>query len=164
VLDGWRVEDAAASRRLSLDPDAARFFGWTVKQAREQPDAYYEDHMREWPTSWQNGKRFNLALRQVCDGEAVGSVELRPSGSEAEVSYCVDRALRRRGLASRALEAMLAWGVQALGLTVATLDCHVENIASRRVAEKCGFTLIEETGDSLKFRRELVVPDTRLHA
>jgi hypothetical protein len=33
VLDGPRLEDAAAHREFALDPDAACFFGWSVEQA-----------------------------------------------------------------------------------------------------------------------------------
>jgi RimJ/RimL family protein N-acetyltransferase len=31
------------------------------------------------------------------------------------------------------------------------LDCDVENVASQRVAEKCGFTLAARDGDKLRF-------------
>ncbi len=34
VLDRWRPGDGAALRRIDLDPDTARFFGYTVEQAR----------------------------------------------------------------------------------------------------------------------------------
>jgi hypothetical protein len=39
VLDRPRLEDARADRRFALDPDAAKYFGWTVEQARAQPDS-----------------------------------------------------------------------------------------------------------------------------
>ena len=39
-LDQWRAEDTAAHRRFALDPEAARFFGWTVQQAASAPDAH----------------------------------------------------------------------------------------------------------------------------
>jgi hypothetical protein len=40
VLDRWRPSDGAALRRFDLDPDTARFFGYTVKQAQAMPDSH----------------------------------------------------------------------------------------------------------------------------
>jgi len=155
ALDRWRPEDAAAHRRFALDPDAARAFGWTVDEARSAPDAHYESVIRRFDREWRDGARYSLAIRRRSDGEAVGSVELRASGVAADVSYVVAAELRGRGLAPRALEAMLHWGADELGLREAALACHVSNAASRRVAEKCGFVLSGREGDELRFRRML---------
>jgi RimJ/RimL family protein N-acetyltransferase len=84
----------------------------------------------------------------------VGAVELRPSGSEANISYVVAPELRSQGLATRAVEAVLAWASRALALDHVNLVCRVENIASRRVAEKSSFVLVQLAGDELSYRRE----------
>jgi RimJ/RimL family protein N-acetyltransferase len=72
----------------------------------------------------------------------------------------VARELRGQGLASRALIALIDWGTRELGLERVKLGCHVENVASRRVAEKCGFVLVERVGDEL---RSSAIPRERLH-
>ncbi len=83
-------------------------------------------------------------------------VELRPRlGDEFDVSYVVVPELRGRGLASRAVVELLDWGARELGLRHAVLHCEVENTASQRVAEKCGFVLEGRFGDELRFRRDL---------
>jgi len=149
------MEDAPAHRRFSLDPDAARFFGWRVDQARSAPDSHYTEGMRGFIRGWQTGTPLSLAIRRISDGEAVGTVELRPWGNEADVSYFVVPELRGQGLASRALTAFLAWGAKQLGLRRARIGCDVQNVASRRVAEKCGFTFARRRGDELVFLRDL---------
>ena len=63
--------------------------------------------------------------------------------------------LRGRGLAPMAVEAMLAWGARELGLRRAHVSCHVDNVAPRRVAEKCGFVFVARDGDELRFRRDI---------
>ena len=68
------------------------------------------------------------------------SLTWSPPSSEAEAS--------RRGLSRRCLP-----GARELGLSHATLVCHVDNTASRRVAEKCAFALVSREGDELHFRR-----------
>jgi RimJ/RimL family protein N-acetyltransferase len=158
VLDRPRLEDAKAARRFALDPDAARYFGWTIEQARAQPDSHYEDGIRQFAREWNDGTRFELTIRRRSDGEPVGSVELRPraqSRSDADVSYMVAVELRGQSLAPMALEAMLAWGNRELGIRRAHIGCHVENTASRRVAEKCGFVLVGRVDDELRFRRDM---------
>jgi ribosomal-protein-alanine N-acetyltransferase len=155
VLDGWRTEDAASHRTFSEDPDSARFLGWTVEEARAAPDSYYVDGVRQFQDEWAAGTRLSLAIRRRATGEAVGAVELRPAGEIAQVSYVVAPTWRGRGLAPRALDAFLAWARRGLSLRRALLGCHVENVASQRVAAKCGFELTAREGDELRFSREL---------
>jgi RimJ/RimL family protein N-acetyltransferase len=155
MLDGPRMEDAAAHRRFALDPEAARFFRWSIEEARAAPDSHYVEGMRDFIRGWKTGARLSLAIRRIADGEAVGTVELRPRGEEADVSYLVIPELRGQGLASRSVAAALAWGVKELGLRRARIGCDVENVASRRVAEKCGFVLIGKYGTDLVFVRDL---------
>lgn len=63
--------------------------------------------------------------------------------------------LRGQGIAPRALNAFLAWAVEHIDLRAAHLACHVDNLASRRVAEKCGFALVGREGDEHQFQRGL---------
>jgi RimJ/RimL family protein N-acetyltransferase len=163
VLEGWRAEDAASHRAFAEDVAAARFFGWTVEEARAQPDAHYIDVIRRFQDEWVSGSRLSLAIRRVATGEAVGAVELRPVDDAVEVSYLVAPAFRGRGLAPRALSALLAWAARQLSVSRALLTCDVANVASRRVAEKCGFTLAERDGDELLFIRHLAVVSSSRH-
>ena len=157
VLDRWRPGDGAALRRFDLDPDTARFFGYTVEQAQAMPDSHYDgdERARGSLRAWREGRQLNLAIRRRSDGEAAGWVELRPHGDHADVSYNVTAELRGQGIASRALQALLTWAAQHIGLRSAHLACHIDNLASRRVAEKCGFVLLGQRGDEYQFRRDL---------
>jgi RimJ/RimL family protein N-acetyltransferase len=146
---------------MDLDPDTAQFFGYTVEQARAMPDSHYDgdDRARGSLRAWHEGTELNLAIRRRSDGEAVGWVELRPVGPEAEVSYNVIAELRRQGIASRALQAFLTWAAQQIGLRRAHLACHTGNLASRRVAEKCGFVFLGQQGGEHQFRLDLDPPE-----
>lgn len=157
VLDRWRPGDGAALRRFDLDPATARFFGYTVEQAQAMPDSHYDgdERARGSLRAWREGRELNLAIRRRSDGAAVGWVELRLAGNEAEVSYNVTAELRGQGIAARALQAFLAWAAQSADLRRADLACHIDNLASRRVAEKCGFVLLGQHGDEYQFRRDL---------
>lgn len=155
MLEPWTLDDAAAHRRFSVDPDSARFFGWTVEEAEAAPDEHYRDAVRRFEREWREGTRLSLAIRERAGGDAVGAVELRPRGDEAEVSYLVEPAQRGRGLATLGVEAFLAWARAELGVRRAVLTCHAGNVASQRVAEKCGFAFVRRNGDELRYAREL---------
>jgi RimJ/RimL family protein N-acetyltransferase len=122
VLDRWRLTDGPALRRLDLDPDTARFFGYSVEQAAAMPDSHYDGSMRAQGNlrAWREGRELNLALRRTTDGEAIGWVELRLDGEQAEVSYNVAAELRGQGIAPSALSALLTWAATQIGLRWAT--------------------------------------------
>lgn len=63
--------------------------------------------------------------------------------------------LRGEGIAPRALTAFLGWAAAHIGLRRAHLACHIDNVASRRVAEKCGFTLAGREGEEYQFWRDV---------
>jgi RimJ/RimL family protein N-acetyltransferase len=155
VVDGWRAVDAASHRSFAEDAAAARFFGWTVEEARAQPDAHYVGAIQRFQADWVSGSRLSLAIRRVKTGKAVGAVELRPVDDAVVVSYVVAQAFRGQALAPRALSAVLDWATRELSVSRALLSCHVENVASRRVATKCGFTLVQRDGNELLFIRHL---------
>ncbi len=155
VLDGWTADDAAAHRRFAVDPDAARFFGWTVEEAEAASEEHYREVMRRFQREWREGTRLSLAIRDRVRGEAVGAVELQPHGDTAQVSYLVDAARRGLGVAPLAVDAFLDWARTELSLRRVELTCHVENAASRRVAEKCGFAPVRRDGDELGYEREV---------
>jgi RimJ/RimL family protein N-acetyltransferase len=155
TLDGWKLEDASAHRDFAEDAEAARFLGWTVEDARSLPDAHYVGVVERFQAEWNDGSRLSLAIRNTASGQAVGAVELRPRDDAMEISYVVAPALRRRGLASRAVVAVLSWAKRELNVAVVRLSCHPDNLASRRVAEKCGFAIVGSDTSEIRFARNL---------
>ena len=77
----------------------------------------------------------------LLDGVVVGNIASWEQEGERAVGYWIDRAQWGRGIASRALAAFLHI------VTARPLVAHVvqHNVASRRVLEKCGFVLVEES-------------------
>lgn len=87
-----------------------------------------------------------------------------PRNGETEIGYSIAASRRRRGHATRALEAMIAEAVGE-GLVLLTAETSVANHASNRVLEKNGFvqtgTRIDlKDGEFLTWHRALT-PDGR---
>ena len=81
----------------------------------------------------------------VVDGEVAGHVVsfLRDGEGDVEVGYWIDRSLWGRGVATAALSQFLA--EEPRRPLVAHVAAH--NPGSRRVLEKCGFTMVAELKD-----------------
>jgi [ribosomal protein S5]-alanine N-acetyltransferase len=80
------------------------------------------------------------------DGELVGQISLanilRGHVQSAILGYWVDRERNGRGLATRAVAAVMVVAFGELGLHRLEAGTLVENVASQRVLEKSGFTRI----------------------
>jgi ribosomal-protein-alanine N-acetyltransferase len=147
--------DAAAHRRFALDADAARFLGWTTAEAESAPDSHYNEVVSQRIAEWSDGTRYCFMIRTRADDEPVGTVELRITGHAGDVSYFVVPEYRGIGLATKALDRLLAWATKELELAEVFLECSTENAASRRVAVKSGFALVARVGNKLRFHRGL---------
>lgn len=127
------VEDADLDALFDQmrDPDAVRMAAFTA----EDPDdrRAFDAHMAKVRSSP------GITLRAItCDGQLVGSVSSFPSGDQTEVTYWIDRPAWGRGIATQALELLLKL-VPARPLHARAAS---DNIASLRVLEKAGFTVI----------------------
>lgn len=112
--------------RYSLRDDAARARAWL---------AAVQDDRR-------SGERLELAVTVAGSPAAVGSVslhDLHPRHGLGTVSYWLAPAGRGRGAATAALRLLAGWSFSQLGLKRLTVTVEVDNLASRRVPERCGF-------------------------
>ena len=82
---------------------------------------------------------------ELADGTVAGTVLAFPRDGVREVGYWIDRALWGRGIATKALAALLE--LERTRPLYAGLAKH--NAASRRVLAKCGFRFDHETENDL---------------
>ncbi|MEU2661865.1 GNAT family N-acetyltransferase [Micromonospora sp. NPDC007220] len=136
------------------DPQTVR---WTsVPDPYERADA--ESYLHFGRGTWAGG---TSACFVVADGEDryVGTIDLRLSSADpllADVGFMAAPAARGRGYLSAALTALSAWGFTTLGLARIEWRANVGNTASRRVAEKAGFTVEGVARGGLTHRDERV--------
>jgi RimJ/RimL family protein N-acetyltransferase len=115
-----------------------------VRQFTYVPDPWVEGFERTWLERYDqpDGKRAGFAVVDEADGSFLGMaalVTLDLDGRQAEAGYIVAPQARGRGVASRALTLLTDWAFGELGLERVELRITVENEASIRVAEKCGY-------------------------
>jgi RimJ/RimL family protein N-acetyltransferase len=147
TLDAGQVRLRPPARRdltgilvAHQDPQIVRWFG--VAQPYTEADArrYIE---QEAPQEWARGAEAIFVIAGPDDSYA-GSVDLRVSAADpavGEVGFLVAPQARGRGQATAAVRALVEWGITELGLVRIQWRAEVGNDASRRVAEKAGFTM-----------------------
>ncbi|MEV7967693.1 GNAT family N-acetyltransferase [Sphaerisporangium sp. NPDC088356] len=146
VLRPWAERDIPELIEAYRDPVMRR---WTRLHVTGEQDA------RRWLevqwAGWEGGERLSFAVFEPVGGSGelrlVGNVALKglaSGGSRAEVGYWTAAGARGRGVAARALERMTTWAFEAFGgdgLECLRLLHQVDNLASCRVAGKCGYAL-----------------------
>jgi RimJ/RimL family protein N-acetyltransferase len=104
----------------------------------------------EFPERWlagylagrEDGTRIGFAVVDDETGERVGvafAPTIEPEAATAELGYAVVPGARGRGVATAALGLLTDWAMSALGAERLELRISVENAASKRVAERCGY-------------------------
>ncbi len=113
-----------------LDPDATEMAAF--------PPRDREAFMAHWAKIMADD---SVILKTILfDGQVAGNIVSFVQSGEREVGYWIGKEYWGRGIATRALAAFLDQ------VKARPLYAHVakHNIGSRRVLEKCGFTIVEE--------------------
>lgn len=139
-----REDDAEELSRIFSDPAVVLYSGGqspTLDQVRQGIRQHISEYYRD--------RGYGLLAAELKDtGAIVGRIgfletQIDATGA-AELHYHLAPAAWGNGLATEAARAVLEWGFEQgrLGRVVAVI--HPENLASRRVAEKCGLTFWKE--------------------
>ena len=139
-LRPWRPGDADVVLLAGQDPQIQRWNAWPVPYLPEHARTYVGDAAAE---GWRSGTHLGWAVCDSTSGEVLAGVSLRSGGAEGlwDVGYWCIPAHRGRGVATDALGTVSRWALAALGARRLAWTAEVGNWASRRVAEKAGFTV-----------------------
>ena len=129
------VEDLDDIVAQCHDPEFQRWT--TVPVPYQESDA--QNFLGRVADGWQaNVARFVIEHQ----GRFSGTVDLRFDGlGGAEVGFGLAPWARGKGVMTRALRLVLAWGFGLPGIDVVYWRAQVGNSASRRVAGRCGFRM-----------------------
>lgn len=124
---------------LVADPEVRRF----TRIAEPPPEGFARDWIEAYEAGRRDGSREGFA---ALDGEGrfVGlglAPEIDREGRELELGYIVAAHARGRGLGTEILRLLTSWAFEDVEAQRAYLIIDVENPASARVAERCGYVL-----------------------
>ena len=142
-LRPWRNDDAPALFKYASDPEVGPRAGWPAHQS-------VEESLEIIQTVFHNDETWAIELKET--GEAIGCIGYFAHGesnidigeNDAEAGYWVARPYWNRGICTEALQLLIDYCFNEKGFQVLWSDFFVNNPASGRVMEKCGF---RDTGE-----------------
>jgi ribosomal-protein-serine acetyltransferase len=165
-----RTPEIATAYHTLLAANHARLAIWSPGVAEPTPESTHTNLQRS-AHAWIDGTRLPLAIAVTAENgyRLVGATNLtidRTAGS-AEAGFWLDAAAEGRGIAGRALTAVLGHAFDDLGLHRVEMRTLTTNDRSRRLAERLGFTLEAVLRAAIRFpdgHRDVAVYATLLPA
>ena len=136
VITRFTIDMAEAVHRNSLDADNRRFVPDEVFETLEEA----AETVRFLMSVYENGD--GPLVYPVClkDGTCIGYVQAVPFDDGTwEVGYHIGENYTKKGFATEAVKAFLPVIMPRLGIDRIKGICLADNLASRKVMERCGF-------------------------
>lgn len=155
VLRPLRLEDAPAVQR--------HFAHWAIirhlvaQVPWPYPDDGAETNVRECLEKRERGEQFYWALTlRDGDDELIGRIDLRPDAGVGTMrGFWLAQDYWSQGLMTEAADAVNAYAFEVLDWPFIEVTTNAANLASQRIKEKQGFTLVRmETGEYVEGLRQ----------
>ncbi|MFH1104886.1 MAG: GNAT family N-acetyltransferase [Actinomycetota bacterium] len=148
VIRPMRPDDAESLWLRRNDPEVARLQNWAIPFPRERAvEIVAEVAAMDGPA---NDDWWMAAITDRATGEVIGdlAVHLTWGGRSAEIGYTLARAHWSKGYAIEAVEALVVYLFEVLGVSRLSGTLHPDNRASAMVLERTGFLFEGHTHDS----------------
>ena len=156
ILRRFTTDDVDNLVDLDSDPEVMRYINGGIPTPRE---AIEHDFLPTFLAYYQRGDRYGFwAAIEKATGDFLGWFHFRPAPDtdpdEPELGYRLKRSAWGRGYASEASRALIDKGFIEFDVRRVVASACAANIASRRIMEKVGMTLVrtyrfESAGHSL---------------
>jgi ribosomal-protein-serine acetyltransferase len=135
------VEDLDGADRT--DPDNVGLVLWTASLGLTIEDIQEDTRrfIRQMLLKLADRKEYGFGL--LYRGTLVGAIclDVDEKAIEAEVGYWLSEGAQGWGIVSRATQALVRFSFVDLGVNVVVIKCARDNVRSRAVPERLGFTL-----------------------
>lgn len=167
VLRRWHESDAEALYKYASDGRVSEMAMWPRHTSIDMSRMVISEFFIPNP--------YNFAIILKSSNEPIGCIGLVPAGdehytladNEREVGYWIGYSYWKMGMTTEALTALIEWCDKNLHLDSLLITTDANNIASQRVAEKCGFIHIcdmDHEGIPIKaFRLNLAASRLQIH-
>lgn len=131
-LREWRAADAEWYAVESRDEEIQRF-------TTEPPTLSEDDVARAIARLAELPDSVGFVVTDARTGRRQGNIALYLKDGVGHVSYWIAAEARGQGAATRAVRILSRWAFAVFAIVELCLETRVDNLASRRVAEKAGF-------------------------
>ena len=152
ILRGHRQEDFDVYAAMWADPALTRYLGDGSTKSREEAWTSFLRQIGHWQLLGFG----NWVVEEKESGRHIGTIGFNERRRERsteldglpELGWMFDGWASGNGYATESLRAALAWGREKFGPVRVIAITAPDNIASMRVAEKCGFEIFSR-GESM---------------
>ncbi|MGD6993607.1 GNAT family N-acetyltransferase [Sutcliffiella horikoshii] len=118
-------------------PEMTRFYGMEPFQTRIEADKFIKDFIDDYTSLYRWGivEKETNSLIGTCGFHAISEKHQR-----AEIGYEIDIPYWGKGYATEAIGALVHFGFEAMNFHRIGANVYPENVGSRKVLEKLGFT------------------------
>ena len=138
ILRRFHLDDAQAMfQNWASDPEVTRFLTWPTHESVEISSMVLAD----WTSHYGEDHYYQWAIELKGLGQPIGSVaafNLNEQVSRAEVGYCIGRPWWHQGIMTEALDAIISYLIDDVGLIRVEAYHDVRNPHSGDVMRKCG--------------------------
>jgi RimJ/RimL family protein N-acetyltransferase/diadenosine tetraphosphate (Ap4A) HIT family hydrolase len=139
LLRPWRRADVPAVVAACQDPAISR---WSPTIPRPYTDSDALAWLAGQEPARQGGECLDLAVVHATSGQLLGAIgmgNVQIAGGTASIGYWLAPDARGHGYITSAVRLLARWAFDHLGLARLELTTDPENVASQRVAARCGF-------------------------
>ena len=141
ILRRFTLDDAMDMyRNWASDPEVTKFLTWKTYESPETADTI----LKIWVENYEQPDFYQWAIELKEIGQPVGSisvVRLNNKVESAEIGYCIGKAWWHQGFTSEALERVMRFLFDEVGVNRVEARHDVNNPNSGKVMQKCGMTL-----------------------
>ena len=139
LLRRWKLSDAEVLYEYACDPEVGPHAGWPPHRSAEESRMIIRE-------VFSNDYTWAVVLKET--NEPIGCMGYYPFGksnieigeNDAEVGYWIGKPHWNKGYCTEALQAMIRYCYEKKHFETLWADFFIDNPASSKVMEKCGFT------------------------
>ena len=139
ILRPITMDDLDAIFKWAGDPRVNKYMIYPLYKNKEEGIEWLKSLYQD-----DDKKDFGFVLKET--GELIGSggIYYHPERGLWSIGYNLAYDYWNRGFTTEAMEKIIEWGRQELGVKEVAATFAVENVGSRRVMEKLGMTFLED--------------------
>ncbi len=138
ILRPIAMTDADSLYQMGKDEDFANNAGFKVFQSLEDATLMIERNAKRAQEDW---RLKILAIELKKTGVMIGTINfpVSPEVGILEIGYLLHPNYWNQGIVTEAVNALTTFAFTVLNSHKLVIQCHDSNIASKKVAKKCGF-------------------------
>lgn len=139
ILRKLAKEDADDMFKYASEPAVSRFMPWEAHKTIEDTKEFLAFVIK----AYEQQRKLTWAIELKATGQMIGTIDYvswQPKRFKAEIAYTLSPEYWGKGLMREAVDGLLAFGFKEMELNKVEAPIMLENVQSRRLAQKLGMT------------------------